>query len=98
MNEPVVLRDEARAEFEEAFDFQERRRAGSGVLFVARVQDVFDRIVANPSWHAPVFADIRKAAVVRFPYRVFSRVEPTRVEVIAVFHTSRDPSVWRGRA
>jgi plasmid stabilization system protein ParE len=48
--------------------------------------------------HSVVFADIRKAVVVRFPYCVFYRAEPTRVQVISVFHTSRDPSIWQGRA
>lgn len=97
MTLPVVLRDEAREEFDEAFDFYESRRAGLGVDFVSRVQQVFDRIAANPQIHATVFADIRKAVVRRFPYSVFYRADATRVEVIAVFHSKRDPSVWKKR-
>jgi plasmid stabilization system protein ParE len=92
------LRAEAQAEFDEAFDYFERQRPGLGVAFVARVQEVFDRIAANPYLHAVVLADIRKAVVTRFPYCVFYRAEPARVEVIAVFHTSRDPAIWQGRA
>jgi toxin ParE1/3/4 len=48
--------------------------------------------------HQTVFEDIRKAVVRRFSYCVFDRAHPDRVEVVAVFHTSRDPSVWQGRA
>jgi toxin ParE1/3/4 len=95
---PVVLRDEATAEFDEAFDHYEAQRPGLGVDFAARVQQVFDRISANPLLHGVVFADIRKAVVTRFPYCVFYRAETARVEVIALFHTSRDPSIWQGRA
>lgn len=69
-----------------------------GVTFASRVQEVFDRIGSNPLLHAVVFADIRKAAVARFPYRVYYRAEPARVEVLAVFHSARDPSIWQGRA
>ena len=98
MSLPVVLRDEAQAEFDEAFDFYESQRPGLGVTFAARVQEVFDLIGANPLSHAAVFADIRKAAVARFPYRVFYRVEAARVQVIAVLHTARDPAIWRDRA
>jgi plasmid stabilization system protein ParE len=94
---PIVLRDEARAEFDEAFDYYEAQKAGLGVDFADRVQEVFDRIAANPHLHAVVFADVRKAVVARFPYCVFYRAEPTRVQVIAVFHTRRDPSIWQGR-
>jgi plasmid stabilization system protein ParE len=95
---PVVLRDEAQAEFDEAFDYYEGKQAGLGVNFVARIQQVFDRIAANPKLHAVVFADIRKAVVTRFPYCVFYRADASQVEVIAIFHSSRDPSIWQGRA
>jgi toxin ParE1/3/4 len=95
---PVVLRDEAQAEFDDAFDYYEGQRAGLGVDFVARVQQVFDRISANPLLHAAVFSDIRKAALTRFPICIFYRTHTDRVEVLAVFHSKRDPSIWQGRA
>lgn len=98
MNLPVVLRDEAQAEFDEAFDWYNAKRAGLGVEFVIEVQKVFDRIAANPLVHAVIFADIRKGVVRRFPFNIFYRPHSDRVEVIAVFHTSRDPSIWHGRA
>ena len=98
MSLPVVLRDEAQAEFDEAFDFYEGQRPGLGVKFAAQVQTVFDLIGATPQMHAVVFADVRKAAVARFPYRVFYRAEATQVQVLAVFHSARDPAIWQGRA
>ena len=98
MSLPIVLRAEAEAEFDEAFDFYDARRAGLGADFTAEVQDVFDRISTNPLIHQEVFADIRKAVVRRFPYCVYYRPHADRVEVIAVFHTSRDPSIWQDRA
>jgi plasmid stabilization system protein ParE len=98
MSLPIVLRDEAQAEFDEAFDYYESRKAGLGVTFVARVQDVFDRIGANPQLHAVVLGDVRKAVVARFPFCVYYRADTARVEVIAVFHSARDPSIWQGRA
>jgi plasmid stabilization system protein ParE len=97
VNLPVVLRDEAQAEFDEAFDYYEAQSPGLGVAFVERVQDVFDSIGINPRLHAVVFADIRKAVVIRFPYCVYYRAAADRVEVIAVFNGHRDPSIWQGR-
>jgi plasmid stabilization system protein ParE len=35
--------------------------------------------------------------VKRFPYVVYYRVHPDRIEVIAVLHGSRHPRTWRGR-
>ena len=97
MSLPVVLRDEAQAEFDEAFDWYDAQRPGLGTEFVAEVQKVFDHIAASPLARPVAWADIRKAAVRRFPYCVFYRPHPDRVEVLAVFHTSRDPSIWQGR-
>ena len=98
MSLPIVLRDEAKKEFDEAFDWYNARRTGLGVEFVAEVQRVFDRIAVFPKMHGVVFSDIRKGVVRRFPYCVFYRPHPDRIEVIAVFHSSRDPSVWQARA
>ena len=97
MSLPVVLRDEARAEFDEAFDYYATQRPGLGVDFAERVQDVFDRIAVTPLMHAVVLGDVRKAVVRKYPYCVYYRAETARMEVIAVFHTSRDPSIWQSR-
>lgn len=98
MTLPVGLRAEAEAEFDEAFDWYDARQAGLGPAFAAEVQRVIDRIAINPLIHRVVFADIRKAVVRRFPFCVYYRPHTDRVEVIAVFHTSRDPRIWQKRA
>jgi plasmid stabilization system protein ParE len=95
---PVILRPEARAEFDDAFDWYENQRPGLGTVFANRVQEVFNRIAVNPQLHAAVFRDVRKAVVAKFPYTVFYRVEATCVRGLAVFHSRRDPGIWQGRA
>jgi plasmid stabilization system protein ParE len=67
MSLPVVLRPEARAEFDEAFDWYEERLAGLGVDFVNCVQEAFDRIGQTPELYAKVFQEVRRAPVHRFP-------------------------------
>jgi hypothetical protein len=44
MSLPVVLRPEARQEYDDAFDYYESRRAGLGTTFAARVNEVLTRI------------------------------------------------------
>jgi plasmid stabilization system protein ParE len=95
---PIVLRDEAQREFDDAFDWYDSQRAGLGSEFVAEVQKTFNRIATTPLVHRVVIADIRKSFVRRFPFAVFYRAHPDRIEVIAVFHGSRDPAVWLSRA
>jgi plasmid stabilization system protein ParE len=93
---PIILRPEAEREFDEAFDWYDAQRPGLGTRFVAAVQAVFDMIAVLPRMHSVVFADVRKAVVRRFPYCVFYRPLDERIEVIAVFHSSRDPTIWQG--
>ena len=101
MSLPVVLRPEARAEFDESFDWYERQRPGLGVDLVAHVQEVLDRISATPELYAQVFREVRRAVVRRFPYLAFykvEKVEPEQVVVLAVFHSRRAPKIWQTRA
>jgi plasmid stabilization system protein ParE len=60
VNLPIILRPEARAEFDEAYDWYESQRAGLGEAFADQVQLVLDRIAAMPRTHAAVFGDVRK--------------------------------------
>lgn len=98
MSLSVVLTPEARQEYDDAFDFYEARQAGLGKTFAGRVRDVLTRTGKSPKMHGVVSGDIRKAVVTEFPYCVYYRERADRVEVIAVFHTSRDPADWQGRA
>jgi plasmid stabilization system protein ParE len=98
MSLPVILTAEAEAELDEAAQWYEQRSAGLGVDLVARVRDTLSQIGDTPELYPEVHNDIRRAAVRRFPYGVFYRRTTDRVEVIAVFHDRRDPSIWQSRA
>ena len=98
MSTPVVFRAAARFEFDAAGDWYEDRRPGLGASFAAAVQVVLDRIAVQPDGYAVAEGDIREAAVHGYPYCVYYREEAGQVVVLAVFHTSRDSSIWQARA
>jgi toxin ParE1/3/4 len=98
MSLPIRFLPEARAEFDAATDWYERQRTGLEVDFVAEVRAVRNRIAVNPRIHGTIHGDVRKAVVRRFPYLILDREGVGEVVVIAVFPTSRDPSVWQTRA
>jgi toxin ParE1/3/4 len=93
----VRLLPEARAEFDQATDWYEEQRAGLGATFVARIREVLSHIAADPTRHATVYLGIRKALVPKFPYVILYREEPDEIVVVSVFHTSRDPALWKSR-
>ena len=97
MNLPVILRPKALTEFEEAAVWYEQQRPGLGIQFVGEVERILELIAEQPDRYPIVFGTIREALVSRFPYCVYYRVRPDQVKVLAVFHTSRDPSTWQRR-
>lgn len=98
MSAPVILRRLARAEFDDAADWYEARRAGRGAAFTTAVGQVLSAIGAQPEAYPEVYGDVREASVSGYPYAVYYRPEPGQVTVLAVFHTSRDPAEWQKRA
>lgn len=94
---PVILDPEARAEFDEGYDYYEGRRAGLGESFADAVQVALERIGSLPQWLRSVFGDIRRAVVPGFPYCVDYREEASQVRVLSVFPTKRDPNLWQSR-
>lgn len=86
--EPEVLK-EAR--------WYERRQTGLGRDFVEAVQNAFRRIEENPHLYQEVHLDIRRAPLERFPFGVYFILSTNEIQVLAVVHDARHPSVWRAR-
>jgi toxin ParE1/3/4 len=97
MSLPVVLRHPAAEDLLAACGYLETQRPGLSTRLVMEVRRVLERITTHPELHGKVFNDVRRTAVKRFPYSVFYRVTPDRIEVLAVFHDSRDPAGWQSR-
>jgi toxin ParE1/3/4 len=95
---PVVFRPQAEAEFEEAQAWYEERLRGLGHEFVTSVQATINLVSRNPGQFQRIEGEVRRALVRRFPYAIFYLADPESVVIIAVFHTSRDPTIWRQRA
>jgi hypothetical protein len=70
MTLPVVFRRAAQAEFDEAADWYEQRRAGFGAAFAAAVQRALARIAVQPDFYRQIYQDAREGLVSGFPYCV----------------------------
>jgi toxin ParE1/3/4 len=98
MSLPVLLRRVAQAEFDEAASRYEQQRAGLGVSFTAAVRKALSTIGRQPELYAEVCDHTREALVHGYPYAIYYRPESEQIVILAVFHTSRDPSEWQRRA
>ena len=97
MTLPIVMRRAAQTEFDDAVEWYETQRPGVADRFADAVKSTLARISASPKRHAVVYRDVRKALVPKFPYCVYYVPDSKRILVISVFHTSRDPAIWKGR-
>ena len=95
----VDVHADALDEFEEAAAWYEARRPGLGFAFVTEIEQltasIAERPMAFPQWKSE--DPVRRVGARRFPYAVFYDVEPERVVVLAIAHSSRRPGYWGGR-
>ena len=97
MTLPVIVRPEASLESREAHAWYEEQRPGLGERFEAALDACFDEIRQRPYAFPLVTAHVRRARVARFPYLVFYEVAEAEIVVHSVFHSSRNPEVWKRR-
>jgi plasmid stabilization system protein ParE len=98
MKRGVVLRRLAEKEFESSIAYYENQRQGLGQEFRAAIEQYFQRIADNPEWFPAVRGEVRRAVVVRrFPFAIHFLIEPERIVILSVFHTSRDPEQLKYR-
>lgn len=93
------IKADALEELEAAAVWYEDQRPGLGGEFAAEVERVLSAIaeqpLAFPRWERDATA--RRALLDRFTYAVFFDVEPRRVVILAIAHTSRRPGYWGQR-
>lgn len=93
----IELHEIAEEELWEAVDWYDAQKEKLGREFAKELQQTMQIIRENPSQFPKAFKDKRQAMLRRFPYVVVYEIHGTTVNVLAIFHTSRNPKVWRER-
>ena len=70
---------------------------GYGARFNSAVAEVFERIEAAPEMYGRIWDDVRAARLKKLRYLVYYVILDDRIEILAVLHGSRDPSLWQSR-
>lgn len=97
MNLGAVFRPEAVADVVEARGWYEEQHPGLGDAFAASVEEIVNRMKSMPRMYPVAHREVRRGKLRKFPYLVYYRVHPNKVEVLAILHGSRDPRLWRER-
>ena len=88
---------DADAELAEARQWYAHQREDLDIEFMERIDAALLRIVRNPHLYPIVYRTLRRAVVRRFPFAVFYEVTADEIQVVAVFHSRRNPEVWKSR-
>ena len=97
MRHRLIIRPEAEADLQEAFDWYERHVPGLGADFLAAIDAALNAIRSNPFQHPVSHRNARRALTRRFPYQIFFLIADDGIVVMAVSHGARDPQRWQER-
>ena len=98
---PVVPREQAYRDFEEAVDYY-AREAGEDVAlsFIEAVESAFRAIAAHPTAGSPRYAyeldlpGLRVRSTKRYPYLIFYVEREAYIDIWRVLHAQRDIPGW----
>ena len=93
----LIISQLAEEDLKEAKEYYNSKKEGLGDEFVSEIEDTLKRITLNPKQYPKVKKDIRKALTNRFSYGIFFVFKNYIINVLSVFHTSRDPDIWKRR-
>jgi hypothetical protein len=87
----------ATAEAFRSAEFYETRLAGLGAEFLDELDRTVMQVEHDPERQAADKSGIRSVRLTRFPFRIHYVVDPDRIRILAVAHSSRKPNYWRPR-
>ena len=88
---------EADAELTEARQWYSHHRKDLDLEFMQCIELALSRIQSNPRLFPLVHGSLRRAVVRRFPFAILYEVSAGEIQVIAVFHSRRNPDDWKSR-
>ena len=91
----LIVRKKAEIHLIDAFDWYENKRSALGSEFLLAAEAALNAIQQNPSLFSTRFDNVRCALIPRFPYGIFYFIDEDKIVVIAVFHLSRNPKLWK---
>ena len=93
----LIIRPEAEADIQEAFNWYECHVPGLGAEFLASIDAAVSSILSGPLQHPTIYKTVRRALTRRFPYKVFFVVADDTIVIIAVTHGARHPQRGQDR-
>lgn len=97
MSRPIELTEDAVQDLKEARSWYEEQQEGRGLKFRSAMDLVFERIQFMPRMYPLISKNVRFTKHRRYPYFIYYQIHRSSIEIFAVLHEKRNPSVWKTR-
>jgi len=82
---------------DDAFNFYVLESTKIASSFFQQINSSLTAISENPYNFQIVHKNIRRFVVKKFPFVVYYYIEDKNIKIISIFHTSRNPQIWKTR-
>jgi len=93
----IEVSDEAEIDFDKSYEYYYKDNPKVADTFFKKINIGFENIKQNPNFYPIAYKDVRKYVVKKFPFVIYYRIIDSLIQVIAIFHTSRNPEIWNER-
>lgn len=97
MNYSLELHPIAEEELWRAVDYYDAQKGNLGKAFARELQEMMKLVRQTPFLFPKVDRQRRKAVLQKFSFVIVFEVIDDRINVLAIFHTKRNPDVWKER-
>ena len=97
MSYSLIVKPEAEYDLMEAALWYQQQLAGLGDEFLNSVEKKLITIENNPLLFPVIYNHIHQALLHRFPFAIHYTIEQETIYILAITHTSRNPTSWQKR-
>jgi plasmid stabilization system protein ParE len=90
VNWVVIIRPNAEADLQKAWNWYESQRPGLGDELLIEVQAAIRRLESDPENRPFYYRDFRRLLTRRFPYKLFYRLDGGRVIIFRILHAKQE--------
>lgn len=93
----IILHWAADIEILQAYFWYENQKKGLGEKFKTSLNSKIKFIKKNPTQYSYIYKNLRSSKITKFPFNIIYKVSGTQIQIIAIFHHSRNPRQWKRR-
>jgi plasmid stabilization system protein ParE len=93
----LEISEEAEIDFNDAYEYYYDESPNVADAFFQRINASFEIIKKSPLLFQDIHNTLRKFTVKQFPFVIYYQIVGCSIKIIAIFHSSRNPIIWKER-